>query len=144
MQFSICDLSFALLTGLSTAAPPSLDARQGGSFVSVGNKYTGPGCTQLIFADPILGMATSARTLIVPALARRSEVTRRFAMLPVALVSCSCSLGIWQWKEESKAELTMLVTIYTGANCTGTAFVAPVGGCVTGDSPFVSTFVTCV
>jgi hypothetical protein len=66
-------------------------------------------------------------------------------MLLVALVSYSCCLGIrqGQWKEGSKAELTVLVTIYTGGN-SGTAFVAPAGGCVTGDSPFVSTFVTCV
>jgi hypothetical protein len=70
MQFSNCALSFALLTGLSTAAPANLDARQGGSYVSVGNKYAGPGCTQLIFADPIFGMATSARILIVLVLAR--------------------------------------------------------------------------
>jgi hypothetical protein len=36
-----------------------------------------------------------------------------------------------------------IVVIYTGPNCTGTAYAAPVGGCVTGNSAFVSTFVTC-
>jgi len=35
------------------------------------------------------------------------------------------------------------VKIYSSADCTGTAYSAPVGGCVTGSAPFVSAFVTC-
>ncbi|KAF2034605.1 hypothetical protein EK21DRAFT_56092 [Setomelanomma holmii] len=54
MQFSISTLALALMASLSSAAPAVLEARQG-NFVSVGNKYAGPGCTQLIFADPIFG-----------------------------------------------------------------------------------------
>jgi hypothetical protein len=39
--------------------------------------------------------------------------------------------------------IEVLVALYTAANCAGTAFQAPVGGCVTGNAPFVSTYVTC-
>ena len=49
--------ALALLAALTSAAPSSLEARQGDSFVSVGNKYSGGGCSAstLIFADPIFG-----------------------------------------------------------------------------------------
>jgi hypothetical protein len=56
MYFSSTTLSFAILAALTSAAPSSLEARQG-SYVAVGYKYSGPGCTAstLIFADPIFG-----------------------------------------------------------------------------------------
>jgi hypothetical protein len=52
------------LASLSTAAP-SLLPRQGGYFVAVGNKYSGPGCVpqSLIFADPIFGYGNACQAL---------------------------------------------------------------------------------
>jgi hypothetical protein len=53
MRFTIVPL-FAALAGLSYAAPTSdLEARQGGGFYAAGNQYSGPGCTNLIYGDPI-------------------------------------------------------------------------------------------
>jgi hypothetical protein len=48
----------AAFIALTTAAPAAVEVRQsGGAFVSVGDKYSGPGCnpSTLIFADPIFG-----------------------------------------------------------------------------------------
>ncbi|KAF2825357.1 hypothetical protein CC86DRAFT_295294 [Ophiobolus disseminans] len=57
MQFQITTLTLSLLAALTTAAPSSLESRQGGYYNSVGYKYSGPGCNSqtLIFADPIFG-----------------------------------------------------------------------------------------
>jgi hypothetical protein len=43
---------FGTLLSLASAAPSSLNPRQG-SFYAVGQLYSGGGCTNLIFADPI-------------------------------------------------------------------------------------------
>jgi hypothetical protein len=57
MFFSITILSVAFLASLSAAAPATLEERQGGSFVSVGVKYSGPGCNpaDTPLGDPIFG-----------------------------------------------------------------------------------------
>jgi hypothetical protein len=49
--------ALALLAAISPAAASPLEARQGGVFVAVGLKYSGPGCTAstLINPDPIFG-----------------------------------------------------------------------------------------
>jgi hypothetical protein len=44
---------FGTLLSLASAAPSSLTPRQGGAYYSVGELYSGGGCTNLIFADPI-------------------------------------------------------------------------------------------
>ncbi|KAH3920707.1 hypothetical protein HBI56_012830 [Parastagonospora nodorum] len=114
--------TIALLTALAAASPAALSARQGGYFVSVGNKYSGKGCNpnQLIFADPIFGNGNVCQPL------DRFGDGGAINSYETLSVSAGCS-----------------VEIYTGPDCTGTAFSAPVGGCVTGNSAFVSTFVTC-
>jgi hypothetical protein len=66
MLSSTINLSIALLTAFAAAAPAALEARQPGAvFVSVGNKYAGPGCTPqtLIFADPIFGTGNRCQPL---------------------------------------------------------------------------------
>jgi hypothetical protein len=64
MYFPTTTISLALLSAVATAAP-ALEARQGGFFVSVGNKFSGKGCTPqtLIFADPIFGTGNSCQPL---------------------------------------------------------------------------------
>ena len=49
--------ALALLAAIAPATASPLEARQGGAFVAVGFKYSGPGCTAstLINADPIFG-----------------------------------------------------------------------------------------
>lgn len=124
MKFSTTTLSTALLATIATAAPPALDARQsGGYYVAVGNWYSGPGCTasNLIFADPIFGNGNVCQPL------DRSGTNPPIVSYSTVGVAAGCS-----------------VMLYTGAGCSGTAYSAPVGGCVTGSGPFVSTYVTCV
>jgi hypothetical protein len=50
-------LSVAMLLALAGAAPSSLERRQGGFFVAVGTKYSGPGCNpaDTPLGDPIFG-----------------------------------------------------------------------------------------
>jgi hypothetical protein len=57
-------LTLTLLTSLAPASP-ALSPRQGGFFTSVGNKYSGPGCTSqsLIYADPIFGSGNFCQPL---------------------------------------------------------------------------------
>jgi hypothetical protein len=55
MLFSTTSLSIAMLATLAMAAPSSLESRQGGFFVAVGTKYSGPGCTGEALGDPIFG-----------------------------------------------------------------------------------------
>ncbi|OAL05596.1 hypothetical protein IQ06DRAFT_342867 [Phaeosphaeriaceae sp. SRC1lsM3a] len=47
----------SLLATLVAAAPASLEARQGGYYVAVGTKYSGPGCNpnSTPLGDPIFG-----------------------------------------------------------------------------------------
>jgi hypothetical protein len=66
MLSSIITFPIALFAALAAAAPAAFEARQpGGVFVSVGNKYAGPGCTPqtLIFADPIFGRGNACQPL---------------------------------------------------------------------------------
>ncbi|KAF2852131.1 hypothetical protein T440DRAFT_467370 [Plenodomus tracheiphilus IPT5] len=123
MKVSTTVLSIGLLTALTLAAPSSLDARQsGGSYVSVGYKYSGPGCTDssLIFVDPIFGNGNVCQAL------DRFGDNPPIVSYSTFRVAAGCS-----------------VTLYTGVDCTGTAYLSPAGGCVTGNAPFVSAFVTC-
>jgi hypothetical protein len=55
MKFTTTSFSVAMLASLALAAPSSLEARQGGFFVAVGTKFTGPGCTGTALGDPIFG-----------------------------------------------------------------------------------------
>ena len=112
----------AALTLLAAATASPLSPRQGGAFVAVGLKYSGPGCTDstLINADPIFGNGNVCQPL------DRFDTGVPIRSYSTSRVSEGCS-----------------VTIYQTADCSGTAFLAPVGGCVTGDGPFVSAFVTC-
>ena len=48
----------ATLLSLTNAAPSSLSPRQGGSYYAVGDLYSGGGCTNLIYADPIFAANT--------------------------------------------------------------------------------------
>ena len=54
MKFTIIPI-FAALAALSSAAPASdLEVRQsGGGFYAAGDQYSGGGCTNLIYGDPI-------------------------------------------------------------------------------------------
>jgi hypothetical protein len=65
MLFSATTFSVAALTALAAAAPATVEVRQGGAYVSVGNKYSGPGCNPatLIFADPIFGNGNICQAL---------------------------------------------------------------------------------
>lgn len=49
--------AISLLASLVAAAPAELDARQGGYYVAVGVKYSGPGCNpnSTPLGDPIFG-----------------------------------------------------------------------------------------
>ncbi|KAJ5060633.1 hypothetical protein J3E72DRAFT_428230 [Bipolaris maydis] len=109
MHFTAATIALSLLAA-ATASP--LSPRQGGAFVAVGLKYSGPGCTDstLINADPIFGNGNVCQPL------------DRF---------------------DTGVPIRSYMAIYQTADCSGTAFLAPVGGCVTGDGPFVSAFVTC-
>lgn len=49
---SLTTVLTALLT-LTSAAPSSFSPRQGGAYYAVGELYSGGGCTNLIFGDPI-------------------------------------------------------------------------------------------
>ncbi|KAF1941866.1 hypothetical protein EJ02DRAFT_454703 [Clathrospora elynae] len=123
MYFAATTLTTALLTALTAAAPSTLNTRQsGGDYVSVGNKYSGGGCTpsSLIFADPIFGNGNACQAL------DRIGGGAPIVSYSTLSVNAGCS-----------------VTLYTAPNCGGTAFSAPVGQCVQGSSPFVSTFVKC-
>ncbi|KAH9859380.1 hypothetical protein IAQ61_011161 [Plenodomus lingam] len=124
MMLFTTTFSIYFFAAISTAVPSTFDSRQsGGSFVSVGNKYSGPGCTDstLIFADPIFGNGNVCQVL------DRSGTNPPIISYITLSAAAGCS-----------------VTLYTGADCSGTAYSALVGGCVTGSAPFVSTYVTCV
>ncbi|KAL6171872.1 hypothetical protein ACJQWK_02870 [Exserohilum turcicum] len=124
MYFTSTTTVLALFTAImvppTTASP--LSPRQGGAFVAVGLKYSGPGCTAptLINADPIFGSGNVCQPL------DRFNTGVAIRSYSTTSVSPGCS-----------------VALYQTVDCTGTAFQAPVGGCVTGDGPFVSAFVTC-
>ncbi|KAH9882451.1 hypothetical protein J1614_000687 [Plenodomus biglobosus] len=148
MKFSTATLSTTLLATIATAAPPALDARQsGGYYVAVGNWYSGPGCTAstLIFADPIFGNGNVCQPL------DRSGTNPPIVSYSTVGVAAGCSgkssyaMNDAVFLSEGGHRLIVgVVTLYTGAGCSGTAYSAPVGGCVTGSGPFVSTYVTCV
>jgi hypothetical protein len=66
MVSSTITFSIAFLTAMAAAAPAALEGRQPGAvFVSVGDKFAGPGCTDqtLIFADPIFGNGNQCQPL---------------------------------------------------------------------------------
>jgi hypothetical protein len=140
-------LSVALLAALTAAAPATLEERQGGAFVAVGVKYSGPGCNPAAtpLGDPIFGNGNVCQPL------DRFGTGAPIVSYQTASVSAGCSgksssSSCWSIRTRYFTRLWLTyatVTVYTGADCTGTAFSAPVGGCVTGNSPFISTFVTC-
>jgi hypothetical protein len=146
MFFSI-PLSVALLAALTAAAPATLEERQGGAFVAVGVKYSGPGCNPAAtpLGDPIFGNGNICQPL------DRFGTGAPIVSYQTASVSAGCSgefpsSSYWSTGASYILKLWLkhaTVTVYTGADCTGDAFLAPVGGCVTGNSPFISTFVTC-
>lgn len=131
--------TIALLTALAAASPATLSARQGGYLVSVGNKYSGKGCNpnQLIFADPIFGNGNICQPL------DRFGDGGAINSYETLSVSAGCSGRLLCCVCTGRRLMIATVEIYTGPDCTGTAFSVPVGGCVTGNSAFVSTFVTC-
>jgi hypothetical protein len=65
MLFSTPALSVALLATLSAAAPAALEVRQGGYYVAVGVKYSGPGCNPAStpIGDPIFGYGNVCQPL---------------------------------------------------------------------------------
>ncbi|KAF2112841.1 hypothetical protein BDV96DRAFT_549457 [Lophiotrema nucula] len=123
MQFTIPAL-FAAFTAFAAAAPaPALDTRQGGYFAAAGYKYSGGGCNpnQLIYADPIFGPGNICQPL------DRSGTGAPILSYKTYEAAAGCS-----------------VALYSTSDCTGTKYSAPVNGCVTGNAPFVSVFITCV
>lgn len=53
MKFTTASL-FAALAAFSSAAPASdLEVRQGGGYYAAGSQYSGGGCTNLLYGDPI-------------------------------------------------------------------------------------------
>lgn len=139
MQFQLTTFTFALLAALTTAAPAPEPQSQGGYYSAVGYKYSGPGCTTqtLIFADPIFGDGN-----VCQALSRQPDSASIVSYSTVS-VAAGCS-GESRDFERHGLELTRdVVALYTTADCSGTAYLAPEGGCVTGSAPFVSTFITC-
>lgn len=105
------------VASLAAALPQS-----GGFFSAVGNKYSGGGCTDqsLIFADPVFGDGNVCQPL------NRFEGAVPVVSYKLLSASAGCT-----------------VRLYSDTTCSGTAYVAPAGTCVQGNSPFLSVFVTC-
>jgi hypothetical protein len=53
LSTTVLATALTTLLSLASAAPSSLSPRQGGSYYAVGNLYSGGGCTNLIYGDPI-------------------------------------------------------------------------------------------
>jgi hypothetical protein len=65
MHPSFTTLSIATLAALGAALPTTLEERQGGSYVAVGIKYSGPGCNPAAnpIPDPIFGFGNVCQPL---------------------------------------------------------------------------------
>ncbi|KAF2199150.1 hypothetical protein GQ43DRAFT_442728 [Delitschia confertaspora ATCC 74209] len=100
----------------------SLVSAQGGSFIAVGNQYHSGGCdpSALTFADPIFGSGNVCQVL------DRAGTNPPIISYKTVQLNAGCK-----------------VNLYTGDNCSGTRFDAPLNNCVTGSSPFISVNVTC-
>jgi hypothetical protein len=102
-------LHTALFAVLAAAAPSGLEARQGGFFVSVGLKYSGPGCVDstLIFADPIFGNGNVCQPL------DRSGTGTPIISYETVSVSPGCS-GMFKSNLHVKQSKVSMGKIYLG------------------------------
>lgn len=114
MHFTAATIALSLLAA-ATASP--LSPRQGGAFVAVGLKYSGPGCTDstLINADPIFGNGNVCQPLdrFDTGVPIRSYSTSRVSegcsgKLSFSLFFEGLDMGVWgvmsDWRKEERGK----------------------------------------